>query len=63
MLYDTILISKSHGIITKTIEIYTTMPKANVGLWVIIMCQCSLILGNKYTILLNDVYDGKNRIN
>ena len=34
-------------------------PKVNYGLWVIMMCQYKFILGDKYTILVRDVHNGK----
>ena len=31
----------------------------NSGLWVIMLCQCKFILGNKHITLVSDVHDGK----
>lgn len=37
----------------------TYNPKVNYGLWMIIMCQCRFIFGEKCTILVSNVDNGE----
>ena len=34
-------------------------PNVNYGLWVILMCQCRFIVGNKHNILESDINNGE----
>jgi len=38
----------------------TYNPKVNYGLWMIMMCQCRFIFGEKCTILVSNVDNGRS---
>ena len=57
-LYDTIMMDMCHYTFVKTHRTTPRVnPKINYGLSVILMCQSLFILGNKYTILVSDLYN------